>query len=122
MAPKSRRMAPQNRATWSATPNSRSKKTLVSPKPTALSDLPCWPLGRISTAIASFVLASTLAPEDAEAYFGAGYAYRLNQQSNLAVPQLKKAIELRPDYYEAKRELAYCYHSTGVQTWRSNST
>jgi uncharacterized caspase-like protein len=48
--PGSRRMAPQNRATWSATPNSRSKKTLVSPKPTALSDLPCWPLGRISTA------------------------------------------------------------------------
>src|SRR5262247_179514 len=65
-------------------------------------------------AIASFVLASTLAPEDPEAYFGAGYAYRLNQQSNLAVPQLKKAIELRPDYYEAKRELAYCYHSTGA--------
>jgi len=65
-------------------------------------------------AIASFVLASTLAPEDAEAYFGAGYAYRLNQQSNLAVPQLKKALELRPDYYEAKRELAYCYHSTGA--------
>ncbi|HEV2663470.1 MAG TPA: tetratricopeptide repeat protein, partial [Blastocatellia bacterium] len=65
-------------------------------------------------AIAAFVLASTLAPEDPEAYFGAGYAYRLNQQSNLAVPQLKKAIELRPDYYEAKRELAYCYHSTGA--------
>jgi tetratricopeptide (TPR) repeat protein/uncharacterized caspase-like protein len=65
-------------------------------------------------AIASFVLASTLAPEDPEAYFGAGYAYRLNQQSNLAVPQLKKAIELRPDYYEAKRELAYCYHATGA--------
>src|SRR5262245_23151689 len=65
-------------------------------------------------AIASFVLASTLAPEDPEAYFGAGYAYRLNQQSNLAVPQLQKAIELRPNYYEAKRELAYCYHSTGA--------
>jgi hypothetical protein len=27
---------------------------------------------------------------------------------------LKKAIELRPDYYEAQRELAYCYHSTGA--------
>src|SRR5690606_7176461 len=65
-------------------------------------------------AIAEFVLASTLAPEDEEAYFGAGYAYRLNQQFNLAVPQLKKAIELRPDYYEARRELAYCYHSTGA--------
>jgi uncharacterized caspase-like protein/tetratricopeptide (TPR) repeat protein len=65
-------------------------------------------------AIGEFVLASTLAPEDAEAYFGAGYTYRLSQQSNLAVPQLKKAIELRPNYYEAKRELAYCYHSTGA--------
>jgi hypothetical protein len=27
---------------------------------------------------------------------------------------LKKAIELRPDYYEAQRELAYCYHATGA--------
>jgi tetratricopeptide (TPR) repeat protein len=26
---------------------------------------------------------------------------------------LKKAIELRPDYYDAHRELAYCHHATG---------
>ena len=65
-------------------------------------------------AIAAFVRASTIAPEDAEAYFGVGYAYRLKQQCEQAVPQLKKAIELRPDYYEAQRELAYCYHATGA--------
>jgi tetratricopeptide (TPR) repeat protein len=66
-----------------------------------------------SKALASFVRASTIAPEDAEAYFGVGYTYRLLKQYEQAVPQLKKALELRPGYYEAHRELAYCYHSTG---------
>src|SRR5262245_15898311 len=65
-------------------------------------------------ALAAFVRASTIAPDDAEAYFGVGYAYRLKQQCEQAVPQLKKAIELRPDYYEAQRELAYCYHTSGA--------
>ena len=64
-------------------------------------------------ALAAFVRASTIAPEDAEAYFGVGYVYRLKQQYQQAAPQLKKAIELRPDYYEAQRELAYCYHAAG---------
>jgi len=66
-----------------------------------------------SKALSSFVRASTIAPEDAEAYFGVGYTYRLLKQYEQAVPQLKKALELRPGYYEAHRELAYCYHSTG---------
>ncbi|HEV2668577.1 MAG TPA: tetratricopeptide repeat protein, partial [Blastocatellia bacterium] len=65
-------------------------------------------------ALAAFVRASTIAPEDAESYFGVGYTYRLKQQCEQAAPQLKKAIELRPDYYEAQRELAYCYHTTGA--------
>ncbi|HEV8484240.1 MAG TPA: caspase family protein [Blastocatellia bacterium] len=64
-------------------------------------------------ALSSFVRASTIAPEDAEAYFGVGYTYRLLKQYEQAVPQLKKALELRPGYYEAHRELAYCYHSSG---------
>ena len=61
----------------------------------------------------AFVRASTIAPEDAEAYFGVGYVYRLKRQCEQAAPQFKKAIELRPDYYEAQRELAYCYHTMG---------
>jgi tetratricopeptide (TPR) repeat protein len=67
----------------------------------------------IDRALAAFVRASTIAPEEAEAYFGVGSVYRLKQQYQQAVPQLKKAIELRPDYYEAQRELAYCYHTMG---------
>jgi tetratricopeptide (TPR) repeat protein len=66
-----------------------------------------------SKALTSFVRASTIAPEDAESYFGVGYAYRLMTQYQQAVPQLKKAIDLRPDYYDAQRELAYCYHALG---------
>src|SRR5262245_37284106 len=64
-------------------------------------------------AMVAFVRASTIAPEDAEAYFGVGYVYRLKRQCEQAAPQFKKAIELRPDYYEAQRELAYCYHTVG---------
>jgi len=64
-------------------------------------------------AMDAFVRASTIAPEDAEAYFGVGYVYRLKRQCEQAAPQFKKAIELRPDYYEAQRELAYCYHTMG---------
>lgn len=67
----------------------------------------------LSKALDAFVRASTLAPDDAEAYYGIGYVYRLQQQFQQAIPQLKKAIELRPDYYEAQRELAYCYHGQG---------
>ncbi|HJQ25658.1 MAG TPA: caspase family protein [Blastocatellia bacterium] len=62
---------------------------------------------------AAFVRASTIAPEDAEAYYGVGYTYRLMKQYPQAIPQLKKALDLRPDYYDAHRELAYCYHATG---------
>ena len=65
-------------------------------------------------ALTAFIQASTIAPEDPEAYFGAGYVYRLKQQCQQAVPQLKRAIDLRPNYYEAQREMAYCYHALGA--------
>jgi tetratricopeptide (TPR) repeat protein len=64
-------------------------------------------------AINAFVRASTIAPEDPESYYGAGYTYRLMKQYQQAIPQLKKALELRSDYYDAHRELAYCYHAEG---------
>ena len=64
-------------------------------------------------ALSAFVRASTISPEDPEGYYGVGYSYRLLKQYPQAIPQLKKALELRSDYYEAHRELAYCYHATG---------
>ena len=64
-------------------------------------------------ALSAFVRASTIAPEDPESYYGVGYSYRLMKQYPQAIPQLKKALELRPDYYDAHRELAYCYHAAG---------
>lgn len=66
-----------------------------------------------SKALTSFVRASTISPEDAESYYGVGYSYRLMTQYQQAVPQLRKALDLRPDYYDAQRELAYCYHALG---------
>ena len=66
-----------------------------------------------SKAVSAFVRASTIAPQDAEAYYGAGYTYRLMKQYQQAIPQLKKTLELRSDYYDAHRELAYCYHAEG---------
>jgi tetratricopeptide (TPR) repeat protein len=64
-------------------------------------------------AVSAFVRATTIAPEDPEGFYGVGYSYRLLKQYSQAIPQLKKAIELRSDYYEAHRELAYCYHASG---------
>ncbi len=64
-------------------------------------------------AISAFVKATTIAPEDAEGYFGIGLTYRLMNQYDQAIPQLNKALQLRPDYYEAHRELAYCHHGAG---------
>jgi tetratricopeptide (TPR) repeat protein len=64
-------------------------------------------------ALNAFVRASTISPEDPESYYGAGYTYRLMKQYQQAIPQLKKALELRSDYYDAHRELAYCYHAEG---------
>ena len=69
--------------------------------------------GGANKAQQAFGKASLLAPEDAEAYYGVGYALRVNKQFPEAVPQLKKALELRPDYYDAHRELAYCYTAIG---------
>jgi hypothetical protein len=63
--------------------------------------------------MSAFVRASTLTPDDPEAYFGVGFAYRLQTQCQQAIPQLRKAIELRPDYYNAQRELASCYFVQG---------
>jgi tetratricopeptide (TPR) repeat protein len=64
-------------------------------------------------ALSAFARASTIAPEDPEAFYGVGFTYRLMKQYQQAIPQLKKAIELRPEYYDAHRELAYCYHAAG---------
>ena len=64
-------------------------------------------------AVSAFVRATTIAAEDPEGFYGVGYSYRLLKQYSQAIPQLKKAIELRSDYYEAHRELAYCYHASG---------
>jgi tetratricopeptide (TPR) repeat protein len=66
-----------------------------------------------SKALAAFARASTIASEDPEAFYGVGLTYRLMKQYQQAIPQLKKAIELRPEYYDAHRELAYCYHAGG---------
>lgn len=40
-------------------------------------------------------------PNDADAYFGRGFAYSLNKQYGLAVKDYSKAIELNPDYANA---------------------
>jgi tetratricopeptide (TPR) repeat protein len=64
-------------------------------------------------AISAFVKATTIAPEDAEGYYGIGLTYRLMKQYDQAIPQLNRAIQLRPDYYDAHRELAYCQHGVG---------
>lgn len=72
-------------------------------------------------ALAAFGKAVLMEPQNAAHHYGMGYAIRTYAQrikeeaarkSELqrAVAALKQALELRPHYYEAHRELAFCYH------------
>jgi tetratricopeptide (TPR) repeat protein len=77
-----------------------------------------------SDALMEFGTAVLLDDKDAANHYGLGYgrytfaAYAKEgdaQKAELqrAVTALKEALKLRPDYYEAHRELAYCYHLLG---------
>lgn len=72
-------------------------------------------------ALAAFGKALFADPKDAGNYYGSAYGKRFfamiekdkdvrDNDLQSAISALKKALELRPDYYEAHRELAYCYH------------
>ena len=50
-------------------------------------------------------------PDDADAYFGRGFAYSLQGQYGLAVKDYSKAIELNPDY-------ALAYENRGTVKYR----
>lgn len=75
-------------------------------------------------AIAAFQKARLADAADAANHYALGFGYRFfakfspedkmkSEVEQNAVPALRQAIELRPDYYEAHRELAYCYHLMG---------
>ena len=72
-------------------------------------------------ALAAFGKAILFDSKDAANHYGLGYGIRyfaatLKEESSRnaelarAVTSLKEALNLRADYYEAHRELAYCYH------------
>jgi tetratricopeptide (TPR) repeat protein len=74
-----------------------------------------------SEAMAAFGKAVLLQPKDAATHFGLGYGIRTfavaikegparKAELERAVVALKEALALRPAYYEAHRELAFCYH------------
>jgi len=69
----------------------------------------------------AFSAANFMDDKDAANHYGVGYCKRIyaqniknkDQQSSRlqeAIAELNKAIALRPNYYEAHRELGYCYH------------
>ena len=71
--------------------------------------------------MAAFGKAVLVQPRDASSHYGLGYAIRTFAQKikdegtrhaelQRAVASLKEAHNLRPGYYEAHRELAFCYH------------
>lgn len=77
-----------------------------------------------AAAEAAFGKAVSLAPNNADAHYGLGYGIRRYAQANSkkderdreidrAITSLKKALELRPEFYEAHRELGFCYHLKG---------
>lgn len=71
-------------------------------------------------AMDAFGQAVFLDPKDAANHYGLGYGIRSFAQGmegkardtelKRAVAALQEALKLRPDYYEAHRELGFCYH------------
>jgi tetratricopeptide (TPR) repeat protein len=72
-------------------------------------------------AMAAFGKAALLQPKDAANQYGLGFGIRTfgamlkdasarKSELERAVAVLKEALVLRPTYYEAHRELAFCYH------------
>lgn len=77
-----------------------------------------------SDALGAFGKAVFLDPKDATSNYGLGYAIRYfatfekedderKTQVERAIKSFKTALEIRPNFYEAHRELAYCYHLQG---------
>jgi hypothetical protein len=77
-----------------------------------------------SNASAAFGKAGLFGSDDADVQFGLGYNIRYFAQFvkagpgrtaelNRAIQALKKALTMRPEFYEAHRELAYCLHMNG---------
>ena len=75
-------------------------------------------------ALAAFAKAVALDAKDAANHYGLGFGIRAfaaqikeeparNAELERAVTSLKQSLDLRPDYYDAHRELAYCYHLMG---------
>jgi tetratricopeptide (TPR) repeat protein len=80
-----------------------------------------------SDAEGAFGKALTLDPKNADAHYALGYCIRFYAQDmdpkkqkaemdadlDRAIGHLKDALALRPGFYEAHRELAYCHHLKG---------
>jgi tetratricopeptide (TPR) repeat protein len=75
-------------------------------------------------ALAALGKAAFLEPKNASTHYGMGFGIRnfgedikdenaRKTELQRAVSELKQATDLRPDYYEAHRELAFCYHLMG---------
>lgn len=61
--------------------------------------------GGVEKAIVSFLKAIELLPQNAEYYVWLGLAYKKNGQSDLAVKQFEKALQIKPSYGWAQIEL-----------------
>ncbi len=77
-----------------------------------------------TAALAAFGKAAFLEPTNADTHLGLGYGIRFyalqlkkddqkRAEINRAIIALNDALKLRPNYYEAHRELAFCYIALG---------
>jgi len=68
---------------------------------------------KLSDALNTYNLILGLAPEDAEARFYLANVYERLKNREAAVKELKKSLELKPDYAEALNYLGYMYVEDG---------
>ncbi len=67
-----------------------------------------WNLGRRADAIADYRAYLRMHPDDAQAQLNLGYSFAVMNRCSEAIGPLRKALELRPSWQAARRDLAVC--------------
>ena len=75
--------------------------------------------GDLDAAIEKFTEALGLDPRCTDCYYNLGIAYAQKQAYDQAESAFRKAIELRPDFADARKSLANALYNLGVIEWNA---